>query len=287
MRKQQLILILLLVGCFSLATWLQPTQAAHDERMGRSEGFLALLFGDGRKFFSEQVFEKADAYFHRGNYPSIFDREVRKEENHMTEASHDEHDHEHGDHHDDEVLEGPPPAHDWIETLNQKFHASAHAHLESGTEREMLPWLKLSAELDPHNVEAYTVTAYWLRERLKKVDDAEQFLREGLRQNPNDPDILNELARLNFENRRDFARARNLWVMALRSWNQMEQPKKEPDFLLHLRILAGLVQSEIALGETDRAIDYLKLLKEVSPNPDEIQKRIDELKANGTLDFPK
>src|SRR5690606_34860071 len=93
---------------------------------------------------------------------------------------------------------------DWIEKLGKKFSASTHVHLEKGNEREMLPWLRLSAELDPHNVEAYTVAAYWLRKRLEKTDEAERFLREGLRKNPNHPEILNELAWLNLESRKDF-----------------------------------------------------------------------------------
>ena len=38
--------------------------------------------------------------------------------------------------------------------------------------------------------ETYTVTAYWLRERMGKVDEAEQFLREGLRENPDSYEFM-------------------------------------------------------------------------------------------------
>ena len=55
-----------------------------------------------------------------------------------------------------------------------------HTHLEGGNEREILPWLRLSAELDPQRVETYTVAAYWLR-AVGKMVEAEHFLREGLR----------------------------------------------------------------------------------------------------------
>src|SRR5437667_4857091 len=64
---------------------------------------------------------------------------------------------------------------------------------ESSDVREILPWLRLSAELDPNSVRTYTVAAYWLRERMGKVAEAEQFLREGLRANPGSYAILFEL----------------------------------------------------------------------------------------------
>jgi len=49
------------------------------------------------------------------------------------------------------------------------------AHPSCGrNEREILPWLRLSAELDPQRVETYTVAAYWLR-NMGKIAEAEQF----------------------------------------------------------------------------------------------------------------
>ena len=51
--------------------------------------------------------------------------------------------------------------------------------------------------------ETYTVTAYWLRERMGKVDEAEKFLREGLRENPDSYEIMYELGRVYAENQND------------------------------------------------------------------------------------
>ena len=62
--------------------------------------------------------------------------------------------------------------------------------------KEIMPWLKISAELDQHRVETYLVTAFWLRVRMNKVDDAEEFLRDGLRANPGSAAILYELGQL-------------------------------------------------------------------------------------------
>src|SRR5262249_37768508 len=158
---------------------------------------LALMLGDGRKMFANQMFAEADAYFHRGNYPSIFDVNARKEEHHMKGGAEEEHEHdEHHDEHEEE--EGPPPPRDWIEAFGRHFYPSVHVHLKEGEQREMLPWFRFSAELDPHRIDTYTVASYWL-ERLGKVDEATDFLRDGLRANPGDPEILTELGRLFFK----------------------------------------------------------------------------------------
>jgi tetratricopeptide (TPR) repeat protein len=282
MLRARLILILLLVICFSLAACLQPRQASRDVSQGESGSVLALLAGDGRQMIAARFFAKADAYFHRGKYPSIFEQNAQPEENHMAgEASHEEHE-DHDEH------DAGPAARDWIEAFGRHFVPNEHVHLEGGNEREMLPWLRLSASLDPHQIEIYVVTAYWLRERLGKVDEAEQFLREGLKENPNSPDLLYELGRIYYENRKDLSRARNLWLAALRRWHEVEEPKPEKTetgegqrniFLLE-RILDGLSRLEIDSGNLDKAVEYLNQLKPVSPFPDAIQRRIDEIQKN-------
>jgi hypothetical protein len=58
-----------------------------------------------------------------------------------------------------------------------------------------------------------------LQTKLNRVPEAEQVLREGLRNNPNDPQLLFELGRIYFENYHMTRRsARNIWEAALRSW---------------------------------------------------------------------
>ena len=57
---------------------------------------------------------------------------------------------------------GPPR--DWIERFGRHFIITEHTHLQGAKEREILPWLRISAELDPQKIETYTVAAYWLRD---------------------------------------------------------------------------------------------------------------------------
>jgi len=267
-----LILVLLAAVCFTLATWIQPVVVTLGRR-GQAESVLKVLLGDGRRLFANHFFVQADVSFHSGYYPSIFDRREPPTSSPMTRG-HDEHGE---DAHEREMAFLGQPR-DWIEQFGRYFRVTEHKHLEGGQEREILPWLRLSAELDPQRVETYTVAAYWLRIRLGRIADAEAFLREGLRNNPDSYQILFELGRLYQENRRDTDRARNVWEQALRRWTEQESKKEQPDIHGLEGIAVNLARLEEAQGNLDRAVGLLELGKKASPHPDDLQKQIDELK---------
>jgi tetratricopeptide (TPR) repeat protein len=272
-----LVLLLLLTVCFTLATWLEPRASQLGARE-QSADPLQILLGEGRRMFAKQFAVKADVYFHSGYYPSIFD-EARKaadaEAGHMAE--------EHGGH-DEEAHEkamdflGQPK--DWIDRLSRNFYSSTHSHMDKpGDVKEILPWLRISAALDPHEVQTYLTASFWLRKTMGKPDEAEQFLREGLRANPNSFEILLELGRLYDENRHEPARARNLWELALRRWQEQEADHKDPDPNDEDKILATLEHLEEEQGNLPKALEYLEMELKVSPFAPIIQNRIDELKA--------
>jgi len=267
-----------LVVCFSLATTIQPRTRSWSDR-AKSGNVLKLLLGDGRRMFANHFFVQADVSFHGGYYPSIFDQRAPAKESPMV-TGHDEHD-EHDGHDEDEhekqmAFLGQPR--DWIEKFGRNFRVTEHKHLAHGQEREMLPWLKLSAEMDPQRVETYTVTAFWLR-GLGKVAEAQEFLREGLRNNPNSCEILFELGRLYNQNEHDTARARHVWELALHKWKQQEAGKPEPNLMLREQIAVNLGRLEEQSGNLARAVELLEMVKASSPKPEVIQKRIDELRA--------
>jgi len=224
--KTLLILLLLAAACFSLSTILQPRATLWSGRHD-SGNVLKVLLGDGRRLFANHFFVKADVYFHSGYYPSVFDQaQAPKDSHHMTskEGSQTEEEHE-------KAMNFLRPPKDWIERFGRHFLITEHTHLAGGNEREILPWLRLSAELDPQRVETYTVAAYWLR-NMGKISEAEQFLHEGRRANPDSPEILFELGRLYYESEHDAARSRNVWELALRKWTAHEYGQKEPDMFL-------------------------------------------------------
>ncbi len=265
---------MLLTVCFSLATLLQPRAAALDKEVG-SGGVLNILLGDSRRLFANHFFVKADVYFHSGYYPSIFDQALAPTNSaHMTaqEGSAAEEAHE-------KQMDFLRPPRDCFERFGRHFLITAHTHLQGGKEREILPWLKLSAELDPHRIDTYTVAAYWLRNPpLNKVAEAEEFLRDGLRNNPDSYEILFELGRLERENHHDNDRARNLWEIALRRWHQQQDKEENPDNFIFEQITVNLARLEEETGHFDRAITYLGDAAKVSPAPDALREQIKELK---------
>ncbi len=270
-----LILGLLLVVCFTLATTIQPRSQAWSDR-GKSGDVLKMLLGDGRRMFANHFFERADISFHSGYYPSIFDRREQPGKSAMASGKDEHAAHDEAEHEKEMAFLGQPR--DWIEAFGRHFRVTEHTHLAKGQEREILPWLRLSAELDPQRVDTYTVAAYWLREQLGKVKEAEAFLREGQRSNPDSYEILFELGRLYYDGQHDIQRARNVWQLALRKWSQSESGKEKPDYFEQEKIAVHLARLEEDAGRFDRAIELLELGKQASPNPAALQKQIDELR---------
>jgi len=290
-------LVLLGVICFALATLLQPRAVTWGEQ-SQGGGVLKILFGEGRRLFANHFFVQADVVFHSGYYPSIFDQAKRKlKESPMVRGGDEDHDHQQEQNHGSEAQKPnhDSPAHaeteheremaflnepkDWIERFGRHFLITEHTHLSSGREREILPWLRLSAELDPQRVETYTVSAYWLRSRLGKIKEAEDFLREGLRNNPRSYEILFELGRLYYENYHDPERARNVWDLALKKWTDQESGKKEQDLFQLEQITVNLARLEEEQQNFERAIGLLEIGKKASPHPADLEVQIAELKA--------
>ncbi len=268
-----LVLVLVLVATFGLATLFQPRAEAWNRQAG-SASVLDVLLGDSRRLFANHAFVEADVYFHSGYYPSIFDQALApKDSQHMTseEGSPEEEAHERSMN-----FLGKPR--DWVERFGRHFLITEHTHLSGGNEREILPWLKLSAELDPQRIDTYTVAAYWLRKRLGKVSEAEQFLRDGLRNNPSSYEILFELGRLYEENYQDEVRARHVWELALRRWREQEPPPKDPDLIGLEKILIHLARLEERTGNPGVAAHYLELATKCSPNAAVLRQQIAELK---------
>ena len=290
-RISWLTVLALLVLCFGLAAYLETWFRAWAGNRAQSADVLNVLLGDSRRIFANHFFVKADAYFHSGFYPTVFDDRQAFQTAHMAEDSGTVGGRNTGD---ETSFLGKPR--DWIDAFSRQFFPSQHTHLDQGGAqghsgatddlgkssevREILPWLRLSAELDPNRVETYTVTAYWLRERMGKVAEAEQFLREGLRENPDSYEIMYELGRVYSENKNDQARARNLWEAALGQWQKQAASKQDPDRaykFLFVEITSHLALLEEKQGNYPQALAYMELWKARSPNPEAVQEHINEV----------
>ena len=266
---------------FCLATVIHPEITALHARNPRYDDPLSSILGDGRKLFANHFYTKADVYFHSGFYPTIFDNQESHKTAHMAEDAGVAEGKNTGD---EEQFLGQVS--NWIDGHGRKHFPSVHTHLgedspdsHKSAEREILPWLKFSSKLDPNKIETYTVAAYWLR-RTGGDLEAEQFLREGLRANPGNAEIIFVLGRCRAD-AKDPDRARNLWELAWKHWQEQEsgKPREEWNHFLASQILMYLARLEFREGHRDRCLFWLETLVPIKPDSAEILKRIADVKA--------
>ena len=265
------VLSALLALAFTLALGLAP-DAAGWSRRGRSGNVFGMMFGDGRKLLANQFFTMADVYFHSGYYPSVFDKNS-EEQKEMIAASHGKKESEEDEKNEDFL--GHPK--DWIDAFGRNFKIAQHTHLEHGGEREILPWLRLAADLDPQKIDTYTVGAFFLREHLQHADQAEAFLREGLRNNPDSCEIFFELGRLYRESSHDLDRARNVWELGVRKYLAQSPADQKENKLVFEELVVNLAHLEDEAGNYGPAINWFQTAQKISPNPAALQKQIDEI----------
>ncbi len=291
MRAYALSISLLGLIAFCLITTLEPWFQSWSGNRAQSDNVIQVALGDSRRMFARHFFAKADAYFHSGYYPSIYDAKEGFDEKAIAgiESSHDEQ--------CEGNYLGKPK--DWLDAFSRHFFPSRHVHLgeegeadhhhhdhdgdrevSAGLEREILPWLRLSAEMDPQRIETYTVAAFWLWTRLGRMNEAEQFLREGLQANPGNSEILFALGSIYYNGRKDASRGRNVLELALGRWREQEGRKPEPNLLLLGQILNQLAKLEREQNNYPRAIEHYRLLRQVTPSKQGVQEWIDYLTTN-------
>lgn len=296
----------LLTLALALVTWLEPWYQSWSGSRTSSANLLSVALGDSRRLFAKHFYVKADAYFHSGYYPSIFDQRPDQDKLHIAANAGS------GNEHEDLPPRRQPR--DWIDRFSRHFYPSAHTHLGEAKnadehahcsdckhgehdhdehpaprereQRELLPWLKLAATLDPERPETYVTAAFWLRSRLGKVSEAEQFLREGLQHLPGEPELLFELGRIHRENHNDLNRARSIWQAALTQFRKTRTTETSQDLLLYAQLLAQLAKLEEEAHNYAKAAEYVKDLLVITPNKTSVQKWIDDLMAKAAAKPP-
>jgi tetratricopeptide (TPR) repeat protein len=270
----RLAVIFMLVCCFTLATILDAPVTRLRAKSETSEGVLTALMGDSRRLFANHFFAMADAYFHSGFYPTIFDTAKTEERTHISEVAHEQ-GQEHEEH--EETFLGQPK--DWIERFGRHFYPTVHTHLSGANVQEILPFLKLSAEMDPNRIDTYITTAYWLRTSLKRPEEAEQFLRQGLRANPDSYEIYLELGRVYFYNKREPSVGRNIFMLARDKWLKQQAAGDKPEAADYEEILGEIVRVDRQEGDLKAEVADLEELIKVSHSPQTLEAEIRELKA--------
>ena len=279
----RLVLTLVFAGSFTLATLLDSRMQELRARAENGTGLVAALMGDSRRLFANQLFVEADVYFHSGYYPTVFDTPEAEETLDVNSKEEAE-------------KPGAAPAsgrrpekdegggflgqpRDWVERFGRHFMPTEHTHLANAKVAEILPWLRLSADMDPHRVQTYLTASYWLRGTLGQADEAERFLREGLRANPDSYEILIELGYVFDFNKKNPRMARNLFELALEKWKKQDAAGLQPSPKARIEILDGLVRADQEQNDLQQLLPDLEALKAVSPFPEAVEKNIQATRA--------
>lgn len=293
-RTYWLLLIAFFTLSFGMAASLVPRYQSLEHAAHQSNNFFKLLLGGSSQIFANNFFIKADAYYHSGYYPTIFDNKQAFETAHMAEDTGAVASHNSGE---ETSFMGAPR--DWVDAFGRNFIPNRHTHLDEGGPnddlsnsskvREILPWLEISSKLDPSNIKTYLVMAYWLRSKLDKTSEAEQVLREGLRYNPGNPQLLFELGRIFYEKYDKVDEARGLWEAAIQGWLKEEpgvplaerlQPTAQnfDNRFIFEQIETSLGLLEARIGNNNPAIADFQEAERASATPGELQQQIDTLK---------
>src|SRR6266853_5999216 len=75
------------LAAFALATSLEPWFQSWAGNRAKSADVLSVALGDSRRLFAKHFYVKADAYFHSGYYPTIFDNHPASGQIHMAAAA--------------------------------------------------------------------------------------------------------------------------------------------------------------------------------------------------------
>lgn len=267
--RDRLLLLLLLAVCFTLATVIEPRFSVNARDAHGNGDFLTAFLGESGRLFANQFAAKADAYYHRGNYPSIFELGARRTPHPGEEES----------------TNSPPEtpatnAMTWIERFGSHFTPPPPKNFGTTNDsEETLPWYRLSLELDPHNIQNYCTAVFVLRNKLGKSAEAERILHDGIRENPNSYELLYYLGLVYYEDRHDVFHARNVWELAAYRWRQRELGKPNPDIYSLWQITDHLGDLEESQQDYQQAITWFQIARNVSHSPEALQQHIDELKA--------
>lgn len=172
----------LLMGALLLAAFCLACALVEPESGQPDGGWVERLLGGTRIALGGQFYEQADRYFHRGV-------------GHSTAKAFD----------------------DPFQRIGRQITPEEHQHTAGFEVGEIMPWLRWTTRMDPHNVEAYLVAAYWAAGPLKQPDAAERIYREALRMNPGDYRVAYDWARWALR-RGDQDRAAHLLDSALHCW---------------------------------------------------------------------
>ncbi|MDP8299828.1 MAG: tetratricopeptide repeat protein [Candidatus Tantalella remota] len=212
--------------------------------------FMRFL-GEGRSIVSSLSILQADRYFHGG--VGHFSDE------HEKGIAIAEQDPKIGESPDEHILTDLSPF-NILFRLSDEIDVTEHVHLHGDQVKEIIPWLYYAAEIDPHNIQAYVLTGFYVCDRLGKVDQSIAFLQEGLRRNPDSWELNAELGRIYFQHIKNYEVSAQYLS---RAWALLQEAPH--DKFQERYVLSFLARSYEAMGRDDKAAPFFDRIKELFP----------------------
>ncbi|MBN1517842.1 hypothetical protein JXA32_14855 [Candidatus Sumerlaeota bacterium] len=206
--RRAVIAIIVFLALPALSSRLQPNQYKggrsrdQQERFERNSSAVAQMLGEFRISMGDILFLKTERYLHNG---MAFKAHLNQKQL-LNVYDHDHNGHgagdEHHDEHDHENLQTiiPTRAHDFrgfigeLERQVKPWQDPSEHHHEHTDGSELLPWYRVMTLADPHNVRAYIIGGYWLKNH--SIDEGIRFISEGIRENPDVFELRLSLGRL-------------------------------------------------------------------------------------------
>jgi len=220
------------------------------------------FFGEGRNIVSYMAILQADRYYHGG-----VGHIEHAEGGGLSVASRgrDSYDEEEGHH---------PEASPFniLFRIQDNTQVTGHVHLKGDKVKEIIPWLYFSAEIDPHNVLAITLTGFYLADKLDKPQEAVAYLRKGLLDNPDSWEINAELGRIYFQDLGNYKAAVDFLSKAMELQKQAPHDKFQERY-----VLSFLAHTYEALGDKEKAVPLYRRLSRLFPKDHRLRRKIDDL----------
>jgi len=242
--RQQILLLggILLAGAVSagMGAWLTGKNINGESG---SNAASVYILGPARSLLSAGLYRQADVYFHKG-VPA----------------------------HKDEAFHG------FFQKWKEAITPVKHAHASDKETLEIMPWLRLATQSDPHNIEAYLVAAFWLNGEGKSPALALEVIEEAIQKNPGHYEIYLEKGRLYLSNG-EFQPAEEAFQTALTMLTHEEQSDPEQasiDMGLILMVQSYLFEVQ---GNRDAAIAATRQYLQRKPENQLAQERLAHLQS--------
>ena len=200
---------------------------------------FALISDDTRKVISCAMMNKVDAYFHGGVKAESCS--IENETDHILQGDDEHRCDEHCDHAKESITGFHPVV--WI---NANIHAQEHRHLAEARSVEMLPWVVAASRTSPHNIQSYQIGSYILNRMTEKPQVAIDFLKNGIKNNPDNPELEVSVAEIYYNTLHNMETAAGHFELALiKSLALTREPSTDEMFLrLKIYFYLGLFAKE-------------------------------------------